>query len=131
MATVKEHGVTFKTGKAVTFNFTRNTESSAKFKINQDFQQNIEPAGRYITHDYLPNEKPMPQWIKGKVSFKNPLVIKFNLQGNTAYDDHSWKTVLYQHFNKKKKSLTNAIKKLGHDGIVTVDKYGTSEIIEL
>lgn len=128
-AETEENGVKFKTGQSVTFEAQRNPKPSPKHVkgTNDQYQQEIEPAGRYMTHKTgnLPSG-----WTTEKVTFNKPLVIKFNKSGGT-YDKDSWKAQLSESYGKKGKALSKAIANDGYDGIVTVDKYGTSEIVDL
>lgn len=134
----KEAGVHFKTGQEVTFPTLRNTASAPKRMkgVPDQFQQDIEPAGRYLLHDSAGSGaagKVSPGWQSGTLTFKNPLVMKLN-SGTTGgtYDADSWKSNLSKMFGGKTgKALSRAVAKAGHDGIVTVDKYGTSEIVDL
>lgn len=131
---VDEYGVSFETGKPVTLRFIRNTERSPNFGAR--FQQDIEPAGRYFTHAPPGNHEPPRGWERGEVSFKNPLVLEFN-EGDGHYDERSWKAWLQRKFRKKGRALTCALKKAGHDGIVTVGvdrarrPIDTLEIVDL
>jgi len=135
LANVTEYGAHFETGRPVTFPFTRGTVSSKKFgklimkQIGMNFQTDIEPAGRYMLHDYDPKKEPLPNWEKGTVTFKHPLVLVWSESGR--YDETSWKANLYNVFGKKGKALSRVLKQKGYDGIVTVNKNSTSEIIEL
>jgi hypothetical protein len=130
-AEVTEYGIAFKTGHPVTFHFVRNTESSKKFKIPVErFQQNIEPAGRYMIHNPDPGDLP-ETWEEGDVTFQHPLVLQFNGGTEFGYNEHSWKAVLYKHYGKTGKSLTQALIKDGYDGIVTVHDNSTREIVQL
>jgi hypothetical protein len=127
---ITERGVTFKTGKPVTFNFIRNTGSSKQYGIPQEkYQQNLEPTGKYMLHSE--GTQLLPEWEEGSISFQKPLVIKFHLNDDMAYDDKSWKAVLSNYYGKTGKGLTQALVNAGYDGIVTVDKKHTSEIIAL
>jgi hypothetical protein len=65
--------------------------------------------------------------------FSNPLVLEFNTEDCTSYDDHSWKAILSKHFKAKGKRLTTKLLKAGYDGIVTVgqDEAYTKEIVSL
>lgn len=136
-AETTEAGKHFTTGKPVTFTFIRNTESAPKKKTGaDDYQQEIEPSGRYMLHDAAGSAAngTLPKgWISGEVSFNSPLVLKVNTDESGAiYSDTSWKAYLTTQFHGLKgKRLSTAIAKAGYDGIVTVDKYGTSEIVDL
>lgn len=118
-ATANDQGVQFVTGKPVTFTYVRRNEGAPNF--GSLYQQDIEPAGRYLAH----NEDPGPNaeetgWEVGQVTFQSPLVIKFNPENDVSYDEHSWKSSLHRHYGKKGKELSQAIKADGYDGIVTV-----------
>ena len=72
------------------------------------------------------------KWEMGKVTFHNPLVIQFNTKNDYAYDETNWKMILYEHYKKKGKALSQAIRKEGYDGIVTVaHNLYTKEIIDI
>ena len=95
------------------------------------YGQDIEPAGRYLSQrDPAVDMSKMPEtWESGQVSFKNPLVVNF---GESYGNPTNWKNQLSEAFGGKKgKSLSKAIAGNGYDGIVTMDKYGTSEIVDL
>ena len=128
----KQRGVVFQTGKSVVVPFIRNTESSKQFGISKtQFQINIEPKGRYMTFDEMPDSDPLPGWERGLVQFKSPLVLPFNTTNQFGYDDNSWKAQLNRVYGKKGKPLSRAIRKDGYDGIVTVWQGSTREIIDL
>lgn len=125
---VTENGVLFQTGKPVSFNYKRNIQSSKQIKQNLNYQQDIEPSGKYMVHDTTGTDIP-EHWEKGKIHFKNPLVLIWSDTGR--YDETSWKHRLFKVFNKTGKELSNKLKSLGYDAIVTVDKGWTSEIVKL
>jgi hypothetical protein len=131
---ISEHGRVFETGRPVTFTFSRNLEPSPKSKHNTEdrFQQKVEPVGRYVSI-VSENTKPLPGGMVGTITFNNPIVMKINTgSDNGVYDENSWKMNLSRAFGGKKgKPLSIAIAKAGFDGIVTVDKYGTSETVDL
>jgi hypothetical protein len=110
------------------FYYNRNTESSKKFKINQDFGQNIEPAGEYMNIDAkTPLKAPDERWEMGKISFKNPLFID-----HKDTSSQGWKKDLSERFGGLTgKKLSAAVKKAGHDAIITKTKNGFSETINL
>lgn len=86
-------GRRFETGVPVEFRYVRNNEKASDF--GSRFQQDIEPAGRYLTH----NEEPGPEdyleemkrrgWEYGLARFEHPLVIAFNTKNEINYDEHS------------------------------------------
>lgn len=109
------------------FNFVRNPEKAPN--MGNRFGQNIEPAGKYINlmdegQTYVP-----PGWETGKVTFKNPLVVEW---GGGYGEVNNWKNVLSKRYGGKTgKALSEAIKKDGFDGIITLDKGKPSEVVSL
>lgn len=133
-ATAVEAGVTFETGVPVSFEYLRNTEPSPY--LGSRYQQDIEPAGKYILLRESDSEPPRG-WEVGQVSFRKPLVLAFNEEhGNVSYDDRSWKAQLQRAYGKTGKSLSKRLLRDGYDGIVTIgyDSRGrahTMEIVDL
>lgn len=115
-----------KTGVPYEFNYAHNTEKSGHF--GNTYGQEVEPHGRYLVDigDTVGNTK---GWEYGKHKFDNPLVIEF---GGGYQDESNWKNVLSKKYGGKTgRALSQAIRDDGHDGIITTDKYGTSEIVDL
>ena len=111
-------------GKPYTMSYYHNTQPSPKMAGDM-FAQSIEPAGEYIAHDTMNGSNQIPGFEYGKISFKSPLVLEHKSTGHGG-----WKTDLSNMFGGKKgKALSNAIKKAGHDGIITIDSK-TGEILE-
>lgn len=129
LAKTKEYGKTFETGVPVTVSFVRGTKKAPAPQLGDPYQQRIEPAGRYMVHNPDPGELP-PGWERGEVTFQNPLVVWFNLKQGNFYDNHSWKRQLEKHFGKRGLPLSKAIRRRGHDGIVTV-MFGTEDTREI
>lgn len=134
---IEEFGVKFKTGEPVTFNFVRNT-TKAPHLPGDEFQQSLEPAGRYMLHDFEPEREPPKGWEKGTVAFQRPLVIELNSNPDAmgAYDETSWKANLSKQYGGKTGAkLSRALQAAGYDGIVTIEKGGktpgTREIIDI
>ena len=131
LAKTTESGKDFETGKAVTFEYIRNTQKSPD--MGERFQQHIEPAGKFM--QTKPSTfVPMKNMISGEITFNNPLVIEFNTgTEKTAYDENNWKARLSKAFgNKTGVELSKAIADSGYDGIVTIGQHGeTSEIVDL
>lgn len=119
----------FETGREVTFPFIKNTEKAPK---TTGFAQEIEPAGNYILSGEDVDVAKLPQgWTSGEVTFKNPLVLDWGKSGLYSEPDN-WKQVLSsQYGGKTGKALSKAIAKDGYDGIVTINEYGPSEIVDL
>lgn len=116
-----------KTGVPFEFEFMRNTTSAGNF--GSLYGQHIEPHGRYMLMRTAENGDLLPGWESGRVRFNKPLVIHW---GNGGYaDPDNWKQVLFTKYQKKGKALSKAIRKDGFDGIITFDRYGTKEIVDL
>jgi hypothetical protein len=130
--TAKSAAVPYETGKPATIHYLHNTQKSPK--MGARFGQDVEPTGRYINEregNYYPKDDPRLE--TGTVRFENPLVVEF---GGGYQEATNWKNVLSQQFGGKKgKALSDAIRKAGHDGIITIDRRGnsvyTSEIVDL
>ena len=104
--------------------YYHNTQPSPKMAGDM-FAQSIEPAGEYIAHDTMNGSNQIPGFEYGKISFKSPLVLEHKSTGHGG-----WKTDLSNMFGGKKgKALSNAIKKAGYDGIITIDSKA-GEILE-
>ena len=134
-AVLNAEGTEFETGKPVSFAYMRNTVPAPD--MGAKFGQDIEPAGRYISHrtttDDLPPEhrlatgEVVTAWEAGEVTFENPLVIE---HGSTK----EWKARLSKAYDGKTgQELSAALRADGHDGIVTVwpEKGFASEIVDL
>jgi hypothetical protein len=128
LATVTENGVRFKTGVAVCFTFLRNEEPSPFF--GSTYQQDIEPAGRYmILADSAAHV--MPRWTTGEQCFQAPLVLLHNAVEPTelTFDAHSWKARLSHLYAATGLKLTRALIRDGYDGIVTVRQLPAGELV--
>lgn len=95
------------------------------------YGQNIELAGEYMTLDELYDERPdkymLPNYEYGFVIFKHPLIVDF-----IDTTDRGWKRTVSNMFNGLTgRKLSNAIKKAGYDGIITISDYGVEEIVNL
>ena len=121
----------YKHGEAATVPFMRNTISAPR---TSGFGQDIEPHGRYMSERFQSEEdvkrlnNRFADYATGEHSFEKPLVLPFG----GGYDEATnWKRVLSEHYGKKGKALSRAILADGYDGIITHDKHGTSEIVDL
>jgi len=131
---VKEDGRHLATGKSVVMPVTHRKQKTAHF--GAQYGQDIEPHGRYVVHGHLGEQGKTVEpgghkveTIHDTVHFKNPLVIHHK---GTGSGPGEWKRRLSdEHGGKKGKALSRALAKKGHDAIITVDKYGTSEIVDL
>ena len=130
-STATEGGREFRTGQPIEFPFMRNKEPAPPAPPHDPYQQTIEPAGRYLTHDA---HGTAPQgWETGKVAFSNPLVVRHSDEQGGGYGPTSWKARLSAAAGGKTgDALARHIAELGHDGIITTkgDKE-TSEIVDL
>lgn len=126
---ITQYGSHFETGVPVTFKYIHNTNSATKLmgkpKKGDGYGRWFEPSAQYVSIiDEIDAIKELPNYVSGTLKFKNPLVIE-NCR-------HEWKQQLSESFgNKRGKELSKAIIRAGYDGVVTVDKYGVSEIINL
>jgi hypothetical protein len=132
---VCEYGVRFMTGLPVEFIFVRGTTPAGYYGAS--FQQDIEPAGRYMLHNPEPGDLPAG-WITGTVAFASPLVLAFHdVPDEVRYDDGSWKWRLHRAFDGARgRVLSRRLRACGYDGIVTADsprgqQWGTREIVAL
>lgn len=117
------------TGKPMTVYFARNTASSkGNAPAGMDFGQSIEPAGEYmVIQEADMAEQGGEGWAYGSIQFSNPLVLE-----HKDTTSNGWKKDLSEMFGGKTgKALTKAVQKAGHDAIVTRDKYGYSETVNL
>jgi len=146
---VVEYGERFETGVPVTVRYLRNTRPSPKPGPTDQYQQRIEPAGRYMIHNPGPAFSGIPPkagpgdlprgWESGMVRFESPLVIPLNsAPDEPIYGPSSWKAELSRAYKGKTgKALSSAIARSGYDAIVTVtlDKHcrpiDTREIVDL
>jgi hypothetical protein len=135
LAGLEEYGAVFRTGQPVTFAFQRNTVSAPHG--GGEFQQDLEPAGRFLVTDHDPSYPPLPGWEKGSVSFASPLVLWHSVDppGSVSYDERSWKARLAGHYGATGAELSAALMADGYDGIVTVqlvrNQAYTGEIVDL
>lgn len=112
----------------VDFTYMRNPQSLASNQAaNHYFGQDIEPAGRYMSENsgFTPDG-----WESGTVTFDRPLRIDHGPDDYAA--PASWKQRLSAHYDGKSgKALSAAIRADGYDAIITSDKYGTGEVVDL
>jgi hypothetical protein len=124
-------------GKPFTFTALHNKEKSPK--MGARFGQDKEPAGRYVVavNDDNTAATDMPdKYDRGAVTFENPLVIEF---GGGYQESTNWKQVLSERYGGLTgKALSEAVRKDGYDGIVTVEPATgpnrpahTAEIVDL
>lgn len=131
---ITESNISFKTGVPVTFEYFKHNNKTENYGTR--FGQHIEPAGRYVTaiesnrEHYADVCKTYPgNYEMGSITFENPFVIDF---GGGYTEESNWKFVLSNKFKGKKgKSLSKAIVKAGYDGIVTMEKTHSAEIVDL
>lgn len=105
--------------------YLRNNNGMRNHWKSEDFGQNTEPWGRYMSEDTTPHGPPLQKgWERGNVSFDNPMYVPHNYG--------AWKDELSQaHGGLTGKDLSQALMAKGHDGVITHDKYGIGEIVDL
>jgi len=111
--------------------YMRNLGNGKTANYGSRYGQNIEPAGEYMTVDDLYNDRPqkymLPNYEYGFITFKHPLIVDF-----IDTTDKGWKKTVSDMFNGLTgKRLSNAIRKTGYNGIITVSEYGPEEIVNL
>lgn len=127
---VTDQSIRFETGKPVSFPFARNTEKSPY--VGATYQQDIEPAGRYVILDYDSSRVAPRPWVQGRMRFEQPLVLRFVPRGvELGYGPQSWKARLAREFGSTGRRLSAKLRKLGFDGIVTTHAGETREIVAL
>lgn len=116
--------------------FIRNTESSQLWRNPADeHRESIEPAGRYMTDSGMDSVEavrlPDERWEAGQVTFRQPLYLEWGESGSATEPDH-WKTRLSNHYGGATgDDLSRRVAADGYDGIITHDRYGHSEIVDL
>jgi len=127
LTAARQAGRHFETGRPVEFRYVRNTERAPH--MGSRFGQDIEPHGRYMVHNEDPGDVPRG-WETGTHRFENPIVMRW---GTTTGEPHGWKHRLSSAFGGKKgKALSAALRRRGHDGIVTVDEFqGQPDVREI
>lgn len=89
------------------------------------YGQEIEPWGRYMSDDTDSHHLPLQKgWERGQVDFDNPLYV--------PHEYGAWKQSLSQaHGGLTGQGLSQALLAKGHDGVITHDKYGIGEIVDI
>jgi hypothetical protein len=119
----------FPIGAGVPFRYVRNTESLSA-DATTGFGQGAEPSGRYMLFDEVPNTSRDARWETGTITLQNPLFIRFGPEDYGAADN--WKQRLLAAYDGRTgQALSDALREDGYDGVVTFDRYGPSEIVDL
>ena len=119
---------TVTTGEPVRLGWAHRTQNTGN--AGRQYGQDVEPAGRYLsarergdTFDSDPNVQ------TGVTEFANPLVLEF---GGGYTEDSNWKRQLSEQYNGLTGAeLSQAVRNDGHDVIITRDRYGFSEVVDL
>jgi len=127
-ATAVEKGIAFETGRRVTFPFMLILNGPTPH-FGSQFQQDIEPHGKYVLLDYAVRNEPFLE--RGMVTLANPLVIELTGDAANIYGSTSWKARLHAWYRAKGRALSKKILTDGYDGIITVRAGETSEIVDL
>jgi GNAT superfamily N-acetyltransferase len=108
-------------GGPTEIHYIRNNGGMRKNTRPEEFGQQHEPWGRY----YSENQGTVPHgWESGVVHFDNPLHVPHGAGG--------WKSQLSaMHDGATGKELSSRLLAAGHDGVITHDEYGTSEIVDV
>ena len=124
-----EHPLSSHASSPMEVSYIRNPTSLSKSAAaDHDFGQDVEPSGRYLTES---GGATPDGWESGTVRFERPLHLEFGESGLYSEDDN-WKRRLSGFYDGKTgEDLSKAVQADGYDGIVTHDKYGTSEIVDL
>jgi Papain fold toxin 1, glutamine deamidase len=86
------------------------------------FDQDVEPWGRYMSED-APRQLPSG-WERGTVTFNHPLEV--------PHREGRWKRELSQAYGGATgQELSERLRRAGYDGIITRDKYGIGEIVDI
>lgn len=113
----------------MTMYYLRNTVPAPRFH-NNEFGQDIEPTGEYMSQDTLAEKRDpgsrLHDWEYGKIRFQQPLFIDYEGDGE------GWKKALSDKYGGLTgKNLSDAIQQDGYDAIITVDGDNYSEIVNL
>lgn len=120
----------FKSGQSETIRFFRSKEKSPD--MGDRFGQDVEPAGRYMNEFHAGGAEPLlrdfpKKYESGEVQFNRPLMIDTDKNGLV-----DWKRTLSSAYDGKTgKALSKALAADGYDGIITFDKHGRGEIVDL
>lgn len=106
----------------VTFPYLRNNNGMRDI---EGFGQEHEPWGRYMAPDIDEHKLPLqPGWERGTVDFEEPLYVPHE------YGD--WKQSLSRDYGDLTgKELSQALIDKGFDGVITHDKFGLGEIVDI
>jgi GNAT superfamily N-acetyltransferase len=116
-------------GEPVTLQYARRTDTHAADRPTTGYGQEVEPRGRYLTVRDPDSYYEPDRHEFGEVTFRRPLHLDFG----GGYDEPSnWKRRLSaQYGGLVGRALSDALVADGHDGVVTHDRYGTSEVVDL
>lgn len=114
-------GTTVRTAKA-NFPYLRN---NGGMRDVEGFGQEHEPWGRYMSPDNDEHHLPLQKgWERGNATFENPLYVPHNYG--------AWKQELSDaNGGLTGHDLSDALLAKGHDGVITHDKYGLGEIVDI
>ncbi len=88
------------------------------------FDQHLEPWGRYMSHDIDEHRLPLQRgWERGTVSFDNPLYV--------PHQYGAWKQTLSDQYGTTGQQLSEKLMADGYDGVITHDKYGIGEMVDI
>lgn len=109
---------------ATTLPYLRNNNGVRQHSTGNDFGQADEPWGRYMSPDSDEHHQPLQQgWERGTVSFDNPLFVPHEYGG--------WKKTLSDQYGATGRRLSEKLLADGYDGVISHDKYGIGEIVDV
>lgn len=121
-----------KTGESLTIKYHRNLVSADN--MGETFGQHIEPHGEYMS--FREQDKHiLENYEYGEITFVNPLVIpheseEYPMDANEKI--WGWKSYLVDKFKAKGLKLSNKLKSLGYDAIITTFVHdGETQIGEI
>lgn len=117
----RQYGHDWRTARA-TIPYLRNNTGLRKHVTYDDFSQRLEPWGRYMSPDHE-DAILRPGWERGEAEFDNPLYL------DHAYGD--WKRHLSDQYGLTGHELSDALLADGYDGVITGDRYGIGEMVDI
>lgn len=109
----------------VSLPYLRNNNGMRQHWTSDEFGQVVEPWGRYMSPDSDSQHLPLQRgWERGSVDFDNPLYV--------PHEYGAWKQKLSEQFGGLTgHELSQALLDKGHDGVITHDKFGLGEIVDI
>lgn len=134
LASVREYGLLFETGKPVVFPYIHNDQKAPY--LGARYGQDVEPSGFYVQHAPEASGALPSGWSRGTAELERPLVLVESIDRDSIYGPTGWKARLHAATGKGRRALSRRLMSLGFDSIVPVrsdPKFGdsTTEIVVL